>query len=52
MLSGAYQRANKIGETVFLENGFEKEWDILTGAWFFEIWHDDQLRTQRNFTVE
>lgn len=52
LLESRYTRQKKIGETVYLGYGFEHDWEIVPGAWSFEIWHDGAKLADRSFRVE
>jgi len=51
LLQSRYTRPKKIGETVYLGYGFESDWEIVPGAWTFEIWHDGARLASQDFTV-
>ena len=51
LLESRYTRQKKIGETVYLGYGFENDWEIVPGAWRFEIWFDGGKLASQAFTV-
>ncbi len=52
LLESRYTRPKTIGETVYLGYGFENDWEIVPGAWTFEIWHSDTKLASQRFAVE
>jgi hypothetical protein len=46
-----YSRDKKIGATEYLGYGFENDWEIVPGAWTFQIWDKDRKLAEQSFTV-
>jgi hypothetical protein len=46
-----FERTKSIGEVVYLGYGFENDWELVTGAWTFEIRYDGRKLAEESFTV-
>jgi hypothetical protein len=46
-----YSRAKKVGETIYLGYGFENDWEIVPGAWTFQIWQGSRKLAEQSFRV-
>jgi hypothetical protein len=41
----------KIGRRCLLGYGFDNDWEIVPGVWTEQIWYQDRLLAERNFTI-
>ncbi len=46
-----YSTSKKVGADEYLGYGFEADWEIVPGAWSFEIWHDGHQMARLVFNV-